>query len=80
MLFQQSHGNIATNMSYYRPSPQMHASLPEAVAADMQSLLTGDPKAMISVPMVHSTEQKRKRDFLLPLKRGTVTQLSSCAR
>jgi hypothetical protein len=52
----------------------MHASLPEAVAADMQSLLTGDPKAMISVPMVHSTEQKRKRDFLLPLKRGTVTQ------
>lgn len=41
----------------------------------MQSLGVGDPKATISVPMIHSTEQKRKRDLFLPMgKRGAVTQ------
>ena len=41
----------------------------------MQSLSIGDPKETISVPMVHSTEQTRKRDLFLPFgKKGTVTQ------
>jgi hypothetical protein len=41
----------------------------------MQSLMTGDPKATITVPMVHTTEQKRKRDLFLPMgKKGTITQ------
>lgn len=41
----------------------------------MHSLQVGDPKEVISVPMIHSTEKKRIRDIFLPLgKRGTVTQ------
>ncbi|KAF2829445.1 hypothetical protein CC86DRAFT_404085 [Ophiobolus disseminans] len=55
--------------------PQPYNSLSEAVAADMQSLSVGDPSATISVPMVHSTELKRKRDLFFPMgKRGVVTQ------
>ncbi|KAH7069021.1 hypothetical protein BKA63DRAFT_520467 [Paraphoma chrysanthemicola] len=55
--------------------PPAYSSLPEAVAGDMQSLLVGDPQEIIAVPMVHSTEQTRKRDLLLPFgKRGAVTQ------
>ncbi|KAF1848936.1 uncharacterized protein K460DRAFT_364874 [Cucurbitaria berberidis CBS 394.84] len=47
----------------------------EAVAANMQSLSIGDPAESISVPMVMSTEQKRKRDIFLPGgKPGKVTQ------
>ncbi|KAF1939490.1 hypothetical protein EJ02DRAFT_408464 [Clathrospora elynae] len=57
------------------PPPPEYTSLPEAVAADMLSLSIGDPKETISVPMIHSTEQKRKRDLFLPMgKRGVVTQ------
>ena len=40
----------------------------------MNSLLVGDPKETISVPMIHSVEQKRKRDYLVPFSTGTVTQ------
>jgi hypothetical protein len=41
----------------------------------MLSLNIGNPKEMITVPMIHSTEQKRKRDLFLPMgKRGVVTQ------
>ncbi|KAH7088890.1 hypothetical protein FB567DRAFT_522559 [Paraphoma chrysanthemicola] len=41
----------------------------------MQSLLVGDPKEVIAVPMVQSIEQTRKRDLFLPFgKRGVVTQ------
>lgn len=56
-------------------APPAYASLPEAVAADMISLSHGDPNETISVPMIHSTTQQRKRDLLLPFgKRGAVTQ------
>ncbi|KAJ4372980.1 hypothetical protein N0V83_003271 [Neocucurbitaria cava] len=55
-----------------------HASAPPAytaVAAGMQSLGIGDPNETISVPMVVSTEQKRKRDLFLPMgKAGKITQ------
>lgn len=41
----------------------------------MQSLSIGDPQETISVPMVHSTEQTRKRDLFLPFgKKGEVKQ------
>ena len=41
----------------------------------MDSLRTGDPAETISVPMVHTTEQKRKRDLFLPMgKKGETTQ------
>jgi hypothetical protein len=41
----------------------------------MQSLGVGDLQEVILVPMVHSTEQTRKRDLFLPFgKRGVVTQ------
>ncbi|KAJ4992862.1 hypothetical protein SVAN01_01566 [Stagonosporopsis vannaccii] len=39
------------------------------VAADMSSLLHGNPKDIISVPMVHSNENTRLRDVLIPFKR-----------
>jgi hypothetical protein len=55
--------------------PPAYTSLPEAVAADMRSLSIGDPKEIITVPMIHSTEQKRKRDLFLPMgKKGVVTR------
>jgi hypothetical protein len=57
------------------PPPPAYTSLPEAIAADMHSLSIGDPKEMINVPMIHSTEQKRKRDLFLPGgKKGVVTR------
>lgn len=40
----------------------------------MASLREGDPKETISVPMVMSTEHKRKRDLFLPGKGGKITQ------
>ena len=56
-------------------APPAYTSLPEAVSAGMQSLRIGDAKEGISVPMVLSTEQKRKRDIFLPGgKPGKVTQ------
>ncbi|KAF2032701.1 hypothetical protein EK21DRAFT_37285, partial [Setomelanomma holmii] len=52
-----------------------YSSLPEAVAADMQSLAIGDPQETISVPMIHSTVQMRKRDLFVPFgKQRPVTQ------
>jgi hypothetical protein len=57
------------------PPPPAYTSLPEAIAADMHSLSIGDPREMITVPMIHSTEQKRKRDLFLPGgKKGVVTR------
>ncbi|CAO2650134.1 Nn.00g014260.m01.CDS01 [Neocucurbitaria sp. VM-36] len=56
-------------------APPAYTSLPQAVSAGMESLRIGDPKDSISVPMVLSTEQKRKRDIFLPGgKPGKVTQ------
>lgn len=46
----------------------------------MESLRIGDPNETISVPMVHTTEQKRKRDLLLPMGRKGVTTQTVIAR
>ncbi|KAH7383863.1 hypothetical protein BKA66DRAFT_384253, partial [Pyrenochaeta sp. MPI-SDFR-AT-0127] len=52
--------------------PPAYSSLPELVAAEMNSLAIGDPEETISVPMILSTEQKRKRDLFLPSSKAPV--------
>jgi hypothetical protein len=46
----------------------------------MLSLSMGDPKEMITVPMIHSIEQKRKRGLLLPMGKGGVVMRTIVAR
>ncbi|KAG9185402.1 hypothetical protein G6011_07946 [Alternaria panax] len=53
-----------------------HRRLLPTPLSQKQSLSIGDPREDISVPTIHSIEQKRKRDLFLPGgKRGTVTQM-----
>lgn len=57
-------------------APPAYSTLSGAVAADMASLSVGDPKEMISVPMIHSHENTRLRDVLIPFssKKGKIKQ------
>jgi hypothetical protein len=47
-----------------------HPAIAEAVAADMQSLFQGDLNETISVPMIHSTDNQRLRDAIIPFRSG----------
>lgn len=70
-----AHHTYYDDSSGHSPPPPAYTSLPEAIAAGMQSLMVGDPNEEISVPMIHSIEQKRKRDLFLPGGRnGIVTR------
>ncbi|CAG5156500.1 uncharacterized protein ALTATR162_LOCUS4298 [Alternaria atra] len=72
---EEASGDDGDNECGHSPPPPAYTSLPEAIAAGMQSLMVGDPNEEISVPMIHSIEQKRKRDLFLPGGRnGIVTR------
>jgi hypothetical protein len=55
-------------------APPAYSSLPDAVAADMASLSIGPLGEIIPLPMIHPTEQKRKRDLFKTFKGSVVTQ------